>query len=74
MNIFNKSRKTASKPVSSGIYIDIVKRPVRHRPVPVAVLKAAAKRQKRNQAARQKRAQLKQLNSLQVIVKTGHQK
>lgn len=69
MSIFKRPRVKQVDSVSSGIYIDIVKRPVKHRPVAVAVLRANAKRHKRNEAARQKRAQLKQLNKLSIAIK-----
>jgi hypothetical protein len=75
MGLFNRGKKTETKhyleaePENRGIYIDAVKRPVRNRPVPVATLRATAKRQKRNEDARRKRAQLRQLNKLTIAVK-----
>jgi hypothetical protein len=75
MGLFKKAKKPTLKvsseiePEYSGIYIDAVKRPVRHRPVSLSVLKATARREKRNSDARKKRAQLRQLDKLTIAVK-----
>jgi hypothetical protein len=73
MGLFKKKAKviteTNKEIESSGFYVDVVKRPVRHRPVDLNVLKADAKRHKKNQDARLKRAQLRQLDKLTVAVK-----
>lgn len=44
------------EPLNQGIYMDVVKRPVRHRPRPLAEIKAESKRIARNAQSRAKRA------------------
>jgi hypothetical protein len=47
------------QPTSAGIYTDIVKRPVRDRPRPIADIKAEAKKRKLNEKRRLMRAKAK---------------